>query len=596
MLPKSGFFVPIVIHRTIPDDANLRKQWNSLVDRMPSPQVFYTYEWAASVEAAYRDVLTPWLLLLYENEELKGVAALATQPEQTSASWLSGNTADYCDFLSDPSDREAMLNAVFSELRRARVNELSLSNLPADSPTVPLLRKLAGRYKYHTFLRTAYQCAQVKLGSEEERRTLKSKLNGRKIFRRGMNFLGRQGGVSLVHHTTWESIEPLLQPFSVAHIARFLATGRISNQVDARRRVFLARLARALSRSGWLVLSQLNVGHRAVAWNYGFRFHGSWFWYQPTFETAFEQVSPGYCLLSKLIVESCDTPAIDVVDLGLGAEGYKERVSNAARRTLHATVSSSPTHTIKTAIRHGAARAAKLSPALEAGIRAGIGRLQNAREHSRQSGSTLNWVRGRMAGLLASREEVRFYQWSADCPLSREQLSSTPMELAPLTLEILAQGAMRYEKERETQAYLLRAAGRWKSEGVTGYVLLAQDGKAVHFGWTAPFDGFFMAELNTRLSAPSPNASLIFDCWTPVAARGCDYYGITISLIARQLLGDGRSPWIFSAGSNQSSIRGLARTAFQHRYSMIRRKTLMIQRVEKVVPQTSPVPEVPVGR
>ena len=201
------------------------------------------------MEAAYRDVLTPWLLLLYENEELKGVAALATQPEQTSASWLSGNTADYCDFLSDPSDREAMLNAVFSELRRARVNELSLSNLPADSPTVPLLRKLAGPYKYHTFLRTAYQCAQVKLGSEEERRTLKSRLNGRKIFRRGMNFLGRQGGVSLVHHTTWESIEPLLQPFSVAHIARFLATGRISNQVDARRRVFLARLARALSRS-----------------------------------------------------------------------------------------------------------------------------------------------------------------------------------------------------------------------------------------------------------------------------------------------------------------------------------------------------------
>ena len=59
MLPKSGFFVRIDIHQTIPDDANLRKQWNALVDRMPSPEVFYTYEWAASVEAAYRDVLTP---------------------------------------------------------------------------------------------------------------------------------------------------------------------------------------------------------------------------------------------------------------------------------------------------------------------------------------------------------------------------------------------------------------------------------------------------------------------------------------------------------------------------------------------------------
>ena len=77
-------------------------------------------------------------------------------------------------------------------------------------------------------------------------------------------------------------------------------------------------------------------------------------------------------------------------------------------------------------MRHRAARAAKLSPALEAGIRAGIGRLQNAREHSRQSGSTLNWVRGRMAGLLASREEVRFYQWSADCPLSKSSFHPHP--------------------------------------------------------------------------------------------------------------------------------------------------------------------------
>ena len=102
-----------------------------------------------------------------------------------------------------------------------------------------------------------------------------------------------------------------------------------------------------------------------------------------------------------------------------------------------------------------------------------------------------------------------------------------------------------------------------------------------------------MDELNTRLVSPSPNAAMIFDCWTPQAVRGQGFYAATVSLLAQRLAREGKDPWIFSAAINQSSITGLASSGFQKRYSLVRRKTFLLQRLNKV-PLTVPT-EVPVG-
>jgi CelD/BcsL family acetyltransferase involved in cellulose biosynthesis len=588
------FSLRIVLHRNIPDDLSLREQWNTLVMQMEPPEVFYTHQWAVAVQRAYRDFLEPWLLLQYEGEVLTGVAALAT--EQGRATFLAGNTADYCDFLSHPSGRARFLDTVFAELRNAGVEDVVLTNLPADSATIKSLRPVADRHKYHIFLRTAYLCAQVQLGSGKTREELKAATNKRKMFRRSMNLLVKQGRVSLAHRATWGAIEPTLHEYSVAHVARFLATGRVSNLVSTHRRVFLGELARLLSGSGWLVLSELVVENQRIAWNYGFQFHGSWSWYQPTFDTAFEQVSPGYCLLTKMISEACDAPEMNVVDLGLGAEGYKERFANTTRRTLHGTITTSRGHQVREMLRYRAAQAVKSSPRLEAGIRAGIQRWGFARRRFRQGGPRgfVAWAAQRLSGLLSRRDEVLFWQWSPDSPPERENVAGRALRLEPLTLEILARAAMQFEGDSQTYAYLLRAANRLRSDRAKGFALLDEKGTPVHFCWVAAFEGFYMDELNISLSAPAPNASLIFDCWTPAEARARGYYGVAVTLTARQVLREGQSPWIFTAASNQASIRGLAKTRFERRYSMIRRKTLMVQRLERVASPTHPAMEVPV--
>jgi CelD/BcsL family acetyltransferase involved in cellulose biosynthesis len=359
----------IAIHREIPEDARLRGQWNALVEEMESPEVFYTYEWALAVQRAYRSTMVPLLVLLYDDDFLVGVASLATSADQGQAFFLANTTADYCDFISHPTNRQRLVDAVFSELARLKIPSLILANFPADSASRAALPDISRGYRYSMFSRPAYQCARIVLGSPEQRLVLRQSVVNRKALRYALKGLGKQGPLRFEHLKSWETIEPVLPDFMQAHIARFVAMGRVSNIAYPDRQVFLAELAKALSSMGWMALTRLSVGDRAVGWNYGFRFAGSWFYYQPTFDTALQQYSPGVCLLSKMVEEACDDATIDVIDLGLGAEGYKERFATGVRETLHITMATSAAICLKAKMRYQAATMVKSVPRLENWIR-----------------------------------------------------------------------------------------------------------------------------------------------------------------------------------------------------------------------------------
>ena len=163
-------------------DPTLREQWNSLVFQMERPEVFYTWEWAAAVARAYEGRVMPWIATAYEGDQLVGVAALA-KSSGTEVSFLTGTTADYCDFISLPERRKEFVARVLDALQQDGTQKLVLANLPADSATVLGLRASTS---FKSFFRTGYVCAQVRLGSEEERRSLTDSLLKKKMFRRSL--------------------------------------------------------------------------------------------------------------------------------------------------------------------------------------------------------------------------------------------------------------------------------------------------------------------------------------------------------------------------------------------------------------------------
>jgi hypothetical protein len=123
-------------------------------------EVLYTYEWALAVFRACTETLTPLLILGYEGDHLVGVASLATSEEGKTV-FLAHATSDYCDFVSAPGERYALVEAVFAELRRRGVAMLTMVNFPANSRTRAALREASPANGYTMFSRPAYDCARV---------------------------------------------------------------------------------------------------------------------------------------------------------------------------------------------------------------------------------------------------------------------------------------------------------------------------------------------------------------------------------------------------------------------------------------------------
>ena len=234
-------------------------------------------------------------------------------------------------------------------LQQDGIRDLSLGNLPADSPSVAALQSAASGRGFHIYARPAYDCARVILGSPAQRSGIEGQAGqeenippeypcsvaGRPRAGGPLNPVGgSRTRAARIHHCSRGALPgdwPHKQSGPCEPTTLFARAG-----------------PRCSASRGNLALARFMMGcWQSIAWNYGFRFGRSWFWYQPTFESRLEVRSPGRLLLANMLMEVCDDPAVEVFDLGLGAEGYKERVANSSRSTLHVTISRSPIGTVR---------------------------------------------------------------------------------------------------------------------------------------------------------------------------------------------------------------------------------------------------------
>jgi CelD/BcsL family acetyltransferase involved in cellulose biosynthesis len=576
----------LILHRVIPEDQSLGQQWNQLAHAMEQPQVFYTYEWALAVSRAYASSLQPLLFAAYREETLAGIVAFALDSGRSQVSFLTASTADYCDFISAPADREEFVRLVMKELRAMGVVEFRLANLPADSVSARVLKSAFRSSGYWFFARPAYLCAQVTTNSSPDRLRI-SESAARKLKRMSTAVAG-QGEVTVNHRTSWDDFASEFSGFVAAHVGRFLTTDRLSNLVRHERRTFLAELARLLSAQGWLSLSILKVGDTTIAWNYGFKFAGSWFWYQPAFDIEAQHLSPGSYLLCETLRQAGEDPETHTVDLGLGDEGYKRQYAQSGRQILHATASRSKVHLSAEICRHRARDFVRSRPRFERQVRSHISWALSMRAKALQHGVSgcLRYFSSRVLRSFFDAAEVLFFEWVTP----KGAGSDAPFQLQPLSIGTLAAAAMRYESEQDTLKYLLRSAKRLQASGPKGFALINAGGVPVHFCWVAPFEGFRIAELNQALKEPTPRSVLLFDCWTPSSEHGHGYYGLCVSQVASRALEAGQRPWIFSAAANINSVRGIERAGFLRRFSLVRKKTILFDRTSTLEFQGHPQP------
>jgi CelD/BcsL family acetyltransferase involved in cellulose biosynthesis len=558
--------VRLVSHNNIPADACLAGKWNELVHRMECPEVFYTYEWALAVSRAYGAAITPLLFLAYEGASLIGVVALATDARNRAIFFLASATADYCDFICRPERRPEFVRAVLAELRKRKCGRLVLSNLPADSAT-PLALGDARRQGYFVFTRPAYLCAQVAICSQDQRESTGQSV-GRRL-RRFRKAMGQDLQISVRHSRAFDEIDRAFLGFARAHVARFLATGRISNLARAARRDFLIELARLLSPSESVGLSRLMLGDRSIAWNFGFQFSGSWFWYQPTFDPAFQQYSPGVWLLTAIAQEAVESPAINRVDLGLGAEGYKERLANSSRQTLHITASRSLFVHLGGLLRHRAAAVVKSMPPVELFIRSARTIASSMRARLQNEGITeclLKFWRHAGARLSPGSGQVILLEWEGDKRSSSQSTIPAAANIVPVDLNLLADAAMHYEGDSETLNYLLRASALLAAKA-SGFASVDDAGIPFHFCWTTDFDLSSFQQLEYRLSNQNSDCVLISNCWTPVSVRDNEYKQAALCALASRLRAAGKRTWTAVPSRDVGCAREMEEAGFVRRFT-----------------------------
>jgi CelD/BcsL family acetyltransferase involved in cellulose biosynthesis len=564
--------VKVTVLEKIPEDPEIILAWNDLVFRMERPEVFFTHQWALAASRAFLDSLCPLTLLVYESGRLGGVAAMATNRESPdTASFLTASTADYCDIVSEPETRGAVLAAVLEEMNKRSVRDLVLANVPSESHTLRAITAVASSHGFHLHERPAYDCGVISLGDKEQRHDVLQSVVRKEREKRGLKKLGQLGPIQIAHLSTEQELEIGMESIFTAQISRFLATNRLSPLIRPQRRLFLIELGRLLTPAGWLKVSQLEVNGRPVAWNYGFRFFDSWFWYLPTFQVQYEESSPGSCLLRLLTEEACADPSVKRLDLGLGDEAYKERFSNAVFSTRYVQLSKSLPRHLANVGRNWLAASSKRFPVMEKQLRGSREWLRGLQSRVGKAGvfATATYALTRAKRSVVSEDEVAFFE-APQMKMSENE----SVTLSPLGWEHIASAAMNNAEDEQTLEYLVRCAQRLRQGRATGYFLQGRGTQPSHFLWVDLYDGFHLSEINSRLESSDPSAAIIFDCWTPVAQRGQGNYATAIRLAAAYLQKQQRQVWIFSAARNESSVRGILKAGFVYRFSLARSRTL----------------------
>src|ERR1035437_5419099 len=438
---------------------------------MERPEIFFTHQWALAASRAFSESLCPLTFLVHESGQLRGVAAMATNRElPDTAFFLAASTADYCDIVSAPETRATVLTAVLEEINKLSVRHLVLANVPSESHTLRAITAIARSHRFHLHERPAYDCGVISLGDKEQRQSVLQSVLRKEREKRGLKKLGQLGPIHITHLST-EQLETGMELIFTAQISRFLATNRLSPLIRPQRRFFLTELGRLLSPAGWLKVSQLEVNGRPVAWNYGFRFFDSWFWYLPTFQTQYEESSPGSCLLRLLTEEACADPSVKRLDLGLGDEAYKERFSNAVCSTRFVQLSKRMTRHLANVGRRWLTVSAGRFPVVDRELRSGRDLFHSLQRRIGKTGmvATATHALTRAKRSVVSEDEVAFFE----CP-PMTMPESESAALIPLHWENLALAAMNNADDKPTLEYLARCAQRLRQGHATGYLLPGQ--------------------------------------------------------------------------------------------------------------------------
>lgn len=323
------------------DFLSLKKEWNDLLSSSASHVPFLRHEyltsWWATLGGGEWDQGTLAILVdRHVNGSLSAIAPLFIFQDRVMFLG-SYQISDYLDFIASPEKLSAFIPAVFSFLEGGDFpdwQELDLYNLRENSPSLPILNEVSLQAGYKIKQEVIQPAPFLELpGSwEDYLDTLRGRYRReieRKILNADQYFLPVSWYIVEEEDALDAEMDAFLDLMANHPQKKAFLTEKMVQQMKTS--------AKEGFQAGWLQLAFLQVGDIKAAGYLNFDFNHQVWVYNSGINPLFENLSPGWVLLGKIIQWAIDQGRAGL-DFMRGDETYKYQFGGVEKQVLRVEI------------------------------------------------------------------------------------------------------------------------------------------------------------------------------------------------------------------------------------------------------------------
>ena len=322
--------------------ADLETEWNQLMERSgtanPFLEYWYLRTWWEHLGGREWPETESRLAIVagYEDGVLKAVAPffISRKKDHPIALRFIGQieVTDYLDFIAEKDVLEEFFSELFDfipEHKQIDINRFSLANLRNDSPSLPVLARIAEEKGLSYEAQILQPAPVISLPRDWEDYLQSLSKKQRHEMRRKERNAEQNFDTRLVFAPKDADIEQEMREFlelmrNEANKQQFLSAGTEN---------FLIELAHKANQQGKLLLCYLYLNGEKAAAYFNFLSDRKLLVYNTGWNPRFLKASPGWVLLGKLVRWAIEN-GLDEVDLMRGDEDYKYRFGAQDRHVV----------------------------------------------------------------------------------------------------------------------------------------------------------------------------------------------------------------------------------------------------------------------
>lgn len=320
----------------------LAAEWNGLLSRNDTDNVFLTHEWVRSWWQAFGSEHDLYLLTIRDGGTLVGLAPLMRSRaglagrKRRVIQFIGTPNADYADIIGPEKEQLVELVCVYLAAHRDEWDRVELSQIGQASATTEAFRKVLERNHTPHEIREIETCmGYVYDGPEEKRATFQ--LPRKTTLKRSIKHLNEAGGLTLEQVDDRDAILSLLPEFFHAHIVRWEDTVTPSKFNKPAFRAFYENLVTNLGPAGHISFKILRFKECPIAWFFTYRYNNTAYLYTLVHNRFYSKYSPGNILIT-MIVDDCVRQGYVMIDHTRGAKAHKGIFANREAVNYRVTI------------------------------------------------------------------------------------------------------------------------------------------------------------------------------------------------------------------------------------------------------------------